>query len=70
MSWISYTLEFDELDKLHAEFGALFGPFTFCFKTSRNNAPILRCFAGTIRFVPKKLLYGTCCSISNQYNGT
>ena len=31
---------------------ALFGALCFCFKTAQNKAPTLRCFAGTVCFVP------------------
>ena len=29
----------------------------FCFKTQRNNAPTLCCFAGTIRFGPYNIVW-------------
>ena len=33
---------------------ALFVALFFCFKTVPNKAPTLRCFAGTVSFVPDK----------------
>ena len=70
---LSHTFNFLGPNKQSQQSSVKLVLYVFVLKQKQrapNKAPTLRCFPGTICFVPINLLFWTSCSILTHYNGT